>query len=73
MTRYLPQELAEAHRALLSTLKKCEKVLESPRLLQAQRTLTQRRVRALEIALELIEKEAAISGIPPSPHIAPPQ
>ena len=49
--------LAEAHRSLLSTLKKCEKVLESEKLPQSQRTLTERRVAALKIALTLIEIE----------------
>jgi len=51
-------ELLEAHRSLLSTLKKCEKFLESEKLPQSQRTLTKRRVAALKIALTLIEREA---------------
>jgi len=50
-------ELAEAHRSLLSMLNKCEKVLESDKLPQAQRTLTERRVTALKTALTLIERE----------------
>jgi hypothetical protein len=54
---YTDDELAEAHRSLLSTLKKCEKVLESEKLPQSQRTLTEHRVAALKIALALIEKE----------------
>lgn len=54
---YSLTDLEEASRALLSTLNKCEKVLESEKLKPAQRTLTQRRVSALEIALSLIERE----------------
>jgi predicted DNA binding protein len=55
-------ELFEARRSLLSTLKKCEKVLESDKLPQSQRTLTERRVDALKIALALIERELANAG-----------
>jgi len=51
------EDLSEAHRSLLSTLKKCEKVLESDKLPQSQRTLTEHRVDALKIALTLIERE----------------
>ena len=51
------EELAEAHRSLLSTLNKCEKVLESDKLPKSQITLTERRVAALKIALTLIEKD----------------
>ena len=54
---FTAEELTEAHRSLLSTLNKCEKVLESEKLPQSQRTLTERRVAALKIALALIEKE----------------
>jgi hypothetical protein len=57
MTNFTVEELSEAHRSLLYTLKKCEKVLESEKLPQSQRTLTERRVAALKIALTLIEKE----------------
>ena len=39
------------------TLNKCEEVLESEKLPQSQRALTERRVDALKIALTLIEKE----------------
>ena len=72
---FSPEELAEAHRALLSTLNKCEKVLESEKLPKAQRTLTQRRVEALRVALALIAKEAQASapnGTPPPPGTVPP-
>jgi PhnB protein len=51
------EELSEVHRSLLSMLSKCEKVLESEKLPQSQRTLTERRVAALKLALTLIEKE----------------
>jgi hypothetical protein len=52
-------ELQEAHRALLSTLRKCEKVLENANLGQSQLTLLTRRIAALRVALALIEKEQA--------------
>jgi hypothetical protein len=54
---FTDDELSEAHRSLLSTLKKCEKVLESGKLPQSQRTLTERRVAALKLALTLITRE----------------
>jgi hypothetical protein len=54
---FTAEDLSEAYRSLLSTLRKCEKVLESEKLPQAQRTLTERRVAALKIALALIERE----------------
>ena len=57
MPDYTIKELTQAHRSLLSTLRKCEKVLESAKLPQSQRTLTERRVAALKIALTLIERE----------------
>ncbi|HMN13101.1 MAG TPA: hypothetical protein PKD55_12325 [Bellilinea sp.] len=50
-------ELEAAHKALLSTLRKCEKVDESTNLPQSQRTLLTRRIAALKMALELIEEE----------------
>jgi len=49
-------ELAEAHRALLSTLNKCEKI-DSDRMGKSQQTLLERRIAAFKIALNLIEKE----------------
>ena len=49
--------LIEAHRALLSTLSKCEK-MDMDKLGKAQRTLLGRRIAALKIALDLIEKES---------------
>ena len=53
--RYTAEELTEAHRALLSTLKKCEK-MDADKLPQAQRTLLERRIAALKIALNLISE-----------------
>ena len=49
-------ELAEAHRALLSTLQKCEKI-DLDNLATSQRTLLERRIAALKIALGLIDKD----------------
>ena len=51
-----PEELKEAHRALLSTLNKCEK-MEMEKLGKSQRTLLERRIAALKVALALIERE----------------
>lgn len=57
MAQYAQDELAEALRALESTIRKCEKVL--PKLAEgtAQHTLLVRRIRALEIAVDLIRRE----------------
>jgi hypothetical protein len=57
MNEYTKQELEEAKTALVSTLHKCEKMQESGRLQSSQKTLNDRRVKALRIALTLIEKE----------------
>ncbi len=54
--KYTPEELSEAHRALLSTLKKCEKI-DTDKLPKAQRTLLKRRIAALKIALDLINEK----------------
>jgi len=58
MPEYTKQELEDAHRALASTLQKCEKTQESPKLGASQRTLLERRIVALKVALALIEKES---------------
>jgi len=50
------RELTEAHRALLSTLQKCEKI-DGDKMGKSQQTLLERRIAALKIALNLIEKE----------------
>jgi len=50
-------QLHEAHRSLLSALQKCEKI-DTAKLPAQQRTLLERRIDALRIALVLIEREA---------------
>ena len=49
-------EFSEAHRALLSTLNKCEKI-DGDKMGKSQKTLLERRIAAIKIALNLIEKE----------------
>lgn len=56
MQDFTAEELSEAHRALLSTLHKCEK-MDAAKLGKSQQTLLQRRIAALKVALTLIEKE----------------
>jgi hypothetical protein len=56
MPSFTFEELSQAHNALLSTLKKCEKI-DAAKLGKSQRTLLERRIAALKIALLLIEKE----------------
>jgi len=50
------RELEDAFTALMSTLRKCEKI-DAVRLAKAQRTLLERRVAALKIALSLIDEK----------------
>ena len=57
MPDYTKVELEETRRALTSTLRKCEKMQESPRLGTSQRTLLERRIAALRISLALIEEK----------------
>ncbi|MDR2655930.1 MAG: hypothetical protein LBC56_07700 [Oscillospiraceae bacterium] len=57
MSQYTKQELEEAKASLESTLRKCEKIQQGGRLQSAQKTLNDRRVNALRVALALIEKE----------------
>ena len=59
MAEFSTEELNEAHRALLSTLHKCEK-MEITKLGKSQQTLLGRRIAALKVALTLIEKEQGI-------------
>ena len=61
MNKYTKQELKEAFTALESTLHKCEKMQHSGKLQSSQKTLNERRVNALRIALALIEKEMRCS------------
>lgn len=56
MPEFSAEELSQAHRALLSTLLKCEK-MDTSKLGKPQQTLLTRRVAALKVALTLIEKE----------------
>jgi len=57
MTDMTKDQLKEAHRALLSALHKCEKI-DTAKLPVSQRTLLERRIDALQIALVLIDREA---------------
>lgn len=57
MSGYTKMELEEAKTSLASTLHKCEKMQDSGKLQSSQKTLNDRRVRALRIALELIENK----------------
>ncbi|MHC1695683.1 MAG: hypothetical protein AB9835_10540 [Eubacteriales bacterium] len=57
MIEYTKQELEEAVISLASTLRKCEKIQEDGKLQSSQKTLNNRRVKALRIALALINKE----------------
>ena len=57
LSEYTKQELEEAKISLASTLHKCEKIQEGGKLRSSQKTLNDRRVKALQIALALIEKE----------------
>jgi len=56
MQDFTVEELNEAHRALLSTLHKCEKI-DAAKLGKSQQTLLIRRISALKVALTLIDKE----------------
>lgn len=56
MQVYTLDELNEAHFALLSTLRKCEKI-DIEKLGKSQKTLLKRRIFALKLALTLIESE----------------
>ena len=57
MAEFTKDELKEAHRALLSTLHKCEKVQDGSNLGKSQQTLLERRIAALKVALVLIEEK----------------
>jgi hypothetical protein len=61
MNEFTQEQLSEAHRALLSTLNKCEK-MDREKLGKSQQTLLERRIAALKIALALIEKEQGLNG-----------
>ena len=57
MNHYTNKELEEAKTALTSTLQKCEKIDEGNKLGKSQQTLLDRRIRALRLALDLIENK----------------
>jgi len=61
MVEFTREELAQAYKSLLSTLRKCEKI-DMDRLGKSQQTLLMRRIAALKVALALIEKEQKESG-----------
>lgn len=63
MGEYTKQELEEAMVSLASTLHKCEKMQEGGKLQSSQKTLNDRRVKALRLALDLLEKELGRDGI----------
>ena len=67
---YTPEELAEAQRAIDSTLHKCEKALEKLRPGTSAHTLTVRRIRAFRIALALIDREME-RGAGPDEEVCP--
>ncbi|MGI6772043.1 MAG: hypothetical protein GX264_05440 [Clostridiales bacterium] len=58
MPEYTKEELNEALRAIDSTVKKCEKVLPKLKEGTSQHTLLKRRIKALQIAAELITEKA---------------
>jgi len=62
MNTYTQEELEEAKIALISTLRKCEKIQDGNRLGASQRTLLDKRIRAFRLALDLIEMETANTG-----------
>lgn len=62
MPQYTKEELEEARRAIDSTLRKCEKVQPKLGPGTAQHTLLVRRIKAFEIALELIGRELEALG-----------
>lgn len=61
MEKYTKEELQEALRSHASTIHKCEKAFPKLKENSAQRTLLSRRIKALYISVDLIEKE--LSGL----------
>lgn len=62
MSDYTRQELEKAKASLASTLRKCEKIQDGGKLQSSQKTLNDRRVNSLRIALALIDKEMGSSN-----------
>ncbi|RWX02556.1 hypothetical protein EPI11_04890 [Flavobacterium cerinum] len=61
MKKYTKEELEEALRSHASTISKCEKAFLKLKENTAQRTLLSRRIKALYISVDLIERE--LSGL----------
>jgi hypothetical protein len=57
MAAFANEELSEALRAIVSMIAKCEKALPKLRDGSPQQTLTVRRIKALKLAEDLIERE----------------
>jgi hypothetical protein len=57
MKNFEKKELEEAARSIESTLHKCEKAFEKLRPGSPQHTLTDRRIKAFQLALALIAQE----------------
>ena len=54
---YTKAELDEAKTSLTSTLRKCEKIDEGKKLGKSQQTLLDKRIKALRLAINLIDRE----------------
>lgn len=59
---YTAEELRQARRQVASIISKCEKVLAGQRPGSPQHTLLTRRLQAMRISLELLNKEAEGPG-----------
>ena len=57
MTKYTIEELDEALKAIVSTISKCKKAMPKLKENSSQYTLLVRRIKALSISAELIQKE----------------
>ena len=57
MATYAKEELEEALRAIVSTINKCEKIIPKLKENSAQQTLLKRRIKALQISVDLINRE----------------
>jgi phage-related minor tail protein len=57
MPTYAKAELEETLRAIISTINKCKKIMPKLKENSAQNTLLKRRIKALQISVDLINKE----------------
>ena len=57
MAIYVKDELEEALRAIISTINKCEKIVPKLKENSTQQTLLKRRIKALQISVDLIKRE----------------